>query len=162
MKRINLDKISKNQLLDWCKSYAESKTIQVVINNNTQGFCYAYPHDRIISLNTQVFSKKKLAFAFFHEMGHFHIWENHLFHKHFEKPSIRVEQYCDNFGEKEAKRFFTNPDCYKPYHKKHGVLYIKERNTLGNDIAVKNLFKRVKLYNKIERLNKNHFNDNKN
>lgn len=136
---IDLNKIKKNALLSWCFLHAKKLKIELQIHPKTpDGICYACTDKRIIVLNPKTFNKKKLAFAFFHEIGHFEIINKGLFKDMNDKPSIRVERWCDNYGEKEALKYFKNPICYKPYHTERGKEYIK------------NLRKEIKEYNKLK------------
>lgn len=127
---IDLDKITKKELLVWFKNYAKSLKIKLnFVKNN--GYCYAYPKERIIQLDIwfKRFTKKKLAFAFFHEIGHIYIHDNGLFpnvNEYF--SNLKLEKWCDDFGERESKKYFKNPDCYKPYHQPHGREFIKNKN----------------------------------
>jgi len=127
---IDLDKITKKELLKWFENYVKPLKIKLTFVKDN-GCCYAYTEKRIIQLDVwcKVMTKKKLAFAFFHEMGHIHIYDNKLFPKVNEYFfSLTLEKWCDDFGEREAKKYFKNPDCYKPYHKAHGKLFIRKKN----------------------------------
>lgn len=129
-KLIDLDKITKKELLVWFNNYAKSLKIKLSFVK-ADGHCYAYPTERIIQLDIwfKRFTKKKLAFAFFHEIGHIHIYDNGLFPEvNHNFSNLKLEKWCDNFGERESKKYFKNPDCYKPYHKAHGKVFIKKNN----------------------------------
>ena len=140
---IDVKRTSIKEILSFCESYAENMGIRVINNNNE--LCYASIYEREINLNTKDYRKATIPFAFFHEIGHFKVFHNNLFKvardvhtsKDFNKLSerdksiyrltaLRLEQWCDDFGEKESNKHFKNVIAYKPYSKKSGKDFIRE------------------------------------
>jgi hypothetical protein len=136
--KINIDRITLKKLIVWFKDYAKTLNITVVVNNLSDN-CYAFPIERIIHLNIKENSKKALVFAFFHEVGHIIALDKGVYviasttgslrdflsltkkqQKIFVLTGLKLEQWCDIYGEKEALKHFTNPHCYKPYFFQYG------------------------------------------
>ena len=129
--KININKITKIQLFDWMFEYTNLNGIVLEIDKNSKrtNISYSLQHDNLISINSK-WEKKSLPFVLFHELGHFEIWKRGLFKK-LENDrflSLRIEQWCDIYGEKESSKYFINHRCYKPYYLIEGKNFIKNYN----------------------------------
>ena len=144
MEQINLNSISKQKLLNFFQIFCDKANIKFICNSDKDSFCWADVKNKEISLNI-TWTKHRLAFAFFHELGHFEVFKRNLFNiardvcekKDFDLLSdhdqriylitaLKLEQWCDTFGEKESLKYFKNPMCYKPYHTEHGKNWFRE------------------------------------
>lgn len=142
-KLINLNNITIFGLKKWIKNYAKNEKIKVYFSKK-KGLSFANVIDRKIFLSKM--DKKSLVFAFFHEIGHFKIFEKNIFKIArnvygaksfslltkkekiiFKQTNIKLEQWCDSFGEKESHQFFKNPNCYKPYHSEYGKKFLNNQ-----------------------------------
>jgi hypothetical protein len=142
MEKIDINRITKKELCMWLKTYAKNIGVKTFFNKNMCDNAGCVLNKKEIVLNCEV-PKKNLVFAFFHEIGHCEIIKRGLFKIANETTSkneynkltkkekvifkttiLKYEQWCDTFGEKESKKYFKNPNCYKPYFK-YGKKYIK-------------------------------------
>lgn len=144
--KININRITRQQLFVWLKIYAENIGIKIYFINNTRGdCCLSFLKSRTIHLSIK-YKKASLVFCFFHEIAHFIALDKGLFKIAnsisnendynklsakekivFKRTNLKLEKWCDTFGENESLKYFSNPNCYKPYHEQYGREHLKLR-----------------------------------
>ena len=142
-KLIDVNETSLKDILKFCEAHAEKMGIKLVYG--VDEMCSASIYTKEIHINTKHYKKNTIPFAYFHEVGHFKIFERNLFKdardihtkNSFDKLTakdkviykqtvLRIEQWCDIYGEKESSKYFKNVNAYKPYFTKNGKSFIRE------------------------------------
>lgn len=149
IKKIDINRISKNELKIWIRnhSYRNGITIMFYKTHNEVYNGRAIWNKRTILLDRNQ-SKKDLIFCFFHELAHFEAnkkgwfmkselaWDKKSFNellnkdkKDFIKSEIKMEEWCDKFGYKQSLRFFKyyESDLFKDRRNGFIERYIKRK-----------------------------------
>ena len=132
MNKINICKLTKNQILELCKQFCDDIGVNFkVVNSKKIGGSYVH-HKKELTISSY-HNKDVLVFMFFHEVGHWYCYNtskwltyhtrNTIMSTNFKKTGLLAERWCDTFSEKICNEYFTNVYCYKPYHTEYGRKY---------------------------------------